>query len=159
MKEALEVLFNTSINYFWLTARLRVVGGAHLEFSTWLLKNYCQKLLMKIRSQSLTMERGMPWSLRMFWIKVVATPFVVYGCVRARKWADLLNCSTTTSMMLFPLEWRSHSIKFIVILSYTWQGIVSGCKSPTGVKESALAFWQMSHADIYFCISLYIDNQ
>jgi len=50
-----------------------------------ILKNSCQKWLMKMGSQSLTMDLGIPWSLIMPSTNFTATVFAVDGWRKVRK--------------------------------------------------------------------------
>jgi hypothetical protein len=42
------------------------------------------------------------------------------------------------------------------MFSHFHLGMLKGCRFPTGLKWSALIFWQVSHSDTYFAISRFI---
>jgi hypothetical protein len=74
----------------------------------WSLKNSCQKLLMKMGSQSLTIYLGIPCSWTTCSTNCSATLLAEYGHANAVKWAYLVKRSTIHNGVFFRQSKEGH---------------------------------------------------
>ena len=123
------------------------------------LNSSFQKLLVKVGSQSETMEWGMPWRLKIWSMKIWATMDVVNGCWRAQKWAYLERQSMTTMMIeLFP-DLGKTTLKYIEISHQIAGGIRSGWNVPGALISSPFLCWQTSHSATKVWTSWFIPSR
>jgi len=81
------------------------------------LKSSCQKLLIKVEFGSLAMDTSILCNLTTSLMQIPIIYLAAKRCLRAMKWAYLLNLSTTNRIVSNPLSLGSLVMKSILILS------------------------------------------
>ena len=107
----------------------------------WRWNSSFQKLLMKMGSRSLTIERGIPYNRTMSQTNKSVTFLAENRWVSPPKWANLDSRLTTTRIVSTPFDFERPKTKSMDISSHTWVGIGNGCKRPIGDNASYLDFW------------------
>jgi len=75
----------------------------------------------------------------------------------AKKWALLVNWSTTTQIASWPLKVHGKWVtKSIAMLSHFHTGISKGCSVPPGLWCSSITFWQVKQVDTNCATSFFI---
>lgn len=120
--------------------------------------NFFQNRLMKIRSLSETMLRGMPWSFPTISMKKDATVSEVWFGVNMPKCIPFEKWSTTTKIVLCPRYSGNPTIKSNQRSSHCRRGTGKGQRSLAGLRASYLVCWQSKRMVMNCCTSLWMPD-
>jgi hypothetical protein len=101
-----------------------------------------QKLEVNFVSLSDTISLGIPCSLNISFMNMLAISIALQVDLTEIKWVDLLNLSTTTMMASFCLvDVGNPVMKSMEMVSHFHSGIVRGCNNLLGCQCSGLTCW------------------
>jgi hypothetical protein len=105
-----------------------------------------QKLEVNCVSLSNMISLGIPCSLNISFMNILAISIALQVDLTGIKWADLLNLSSTTMMASFCLvEVGNPVMKSMEMVSHFHSGIGRGCNNHVGCRCSALTCWHSRH--------------
>ena len=108
-----------------------MIGNAIVESSSVKFKKVTPKPAQKKSgSLSVTIVEGNPCNLATELLNTQATPLAVNPSFKASKCPVLLKRSTTTNMVMNPIDLGNWTMKSIEISAHGLGGIDNGCSSP-----------------------------
>jgi len=105
-----------------------------------------QKLEVNFVSLSDTISLGIPCSLNISFMNMLAISISIQVNLLGIKWVDFLNLSTTSMMASFCLvDVGNPVMKSTEMVSHFHSRIGRGCNNPVGCQCSNLTYWHSRH--------------
>ena len=106
-----------------------------------------QKLEVNFVSLSDTIVLGIPCSLNISFMNMLAISISLQVDLTGIKWGDLFSLSTTTIMASFCLvDVGNPVMKYMEMVSHFHSGIGRGCNNHVGCWCYALTYWHSRHS-------------
>ena len=103
--------------------------------------------------------RGVPWSLNMWSLKMVVTPFVVMSVDIRNNLTIFENLLTSVRIASFPCDSGNGSMMSTEMIFQGFWGIVLGWSGVLTALVFDLVFWHLSHPSMYLSMSFWMVGQ